>query len=209
MGKGFATIVALVLFWGMNAQESRFEDENAQNSNPKPSANASSLQSSTPSENFWKKVHLGGNIGLQFGAFTFVNISPRAFYTINDNFWTGLGASFIYAKNNIDYGYTIPDAYRKQVVYGGNLFAGYQIFEPFFVQAEYEPLNFERLQRNYYGEIVGEERTWNHNLLLGGGVFQRVGNGGVMITVLYNATYSNSWDNYYPSPWVYRMGFFF
>ena len=88
-----------------------------------------------------------------------------------------------------------------------NLFSTYQLLGPVFVQAEYEPLSFEKYARNSLGEIVGEQRAWVHNVFLGGGITQSMGRGAVFISVLYNVTWSNSFDSYYSSPWVFRIGF--
>ncbi len=152
--------------------------------------------------NFWDNAQIGGNFGLGFGTVTYVAISPRLYYTVSDKLLVGSGITFNYTKFK-DY----PSPYDESYVYGFNFFGIYKIFDPIFLQAEYEPLSFERINvdANYY--IIGEERVWINNVLLGGGIAQEFGgNSTVFITVLYNVSWSNAQDSYYSSPWVFRIG---
>ena len=206
--KKFSVVLLLIITCHLAvAQTSRFEDEEPPK---KENTNKEGIKAPAPKPQskpgFWERTRFGGNLGLQFGTFTYINVSPRMYYVVTEKLWVGTGVTFIYSKDNTNYGVPVPNEYREQFVYGFNFFSTYQLFGPVFIQAEYEPLSFEKYSRNTIGEIVGEERVWIHNVFLGGGISQRVGRGAVFLSVLYNVTYSNSFDSYYSSPWVFRMG---
>ena len=207
--KKFCIVFLILLISELSwAQSSRFDDEEQpKKENTSDSGIKAPSQQQQSKASFWQRTRFGGNLGVQFGTFTYVNVSPRMYYLVTEKLWVGAGITFIYSKDNYNYGYPVPNEYREQFVYGLNLFSTYQLIGPVFVQAEYEPLSFEKYSRNSFGEIVGEDRVWVHNLFLGGGITQRVGRGAVFLSVLYNVTYSNSFDSYYSSPWVFRIGF--
>lgn len=207
----FKFLLAIVAFSAnaLLAQNTRFEDEkeetppaNQEGINPTPLA-----PKPVPAKtSFWDRTRFGGNAGVQFGTFTFINVSPRMFYLVTEKWWVGTGLTFIYSKDNTNYGVTIPNQYRQQFVYGLNLFTTYQLIGPVFVQAEYEPLNFERTYQTGPGEYF-EDRLWVNNLFLGGGLSQPMGRGAIFLSVLYNVTWSSTSDNmFYSSPWVFRIG---
>lgn len=198
----FLTCLGPLIF----AQSSRFEDDEPTNTNVTAQEEAAPSRQTKIRSPFWERTRFGGNLGLQLGTFTFINLSPRMYYVVTDQLWVGTGVTFIYSRDNTNYTYPVPKEYREQVVYGFNFFSTYQLIGPIFAQAEYEPLSFERFSRNTFGDIVGKERLWTHNVLLGGGITQKVGRGAVFFSVLYNVTYTNSFDSYYSSPWVFRMG---
>ncbi len=207
----FKLLLAIVAFSAnaLLAQNTRFEDEKEETPpatqegiNPTPLA-----PKPVPAKtSFWDRTRFGGNAGVQFGTFTFINISPRMYYLATEKWWVGTGLTFIYSKDNTNYGVPVPDEYREQFVYGLNFFTTYQLIGPVFVQAEYEPLNFERTYQTGPSEFF-EERIWVNNLFLGGGLSQPMGRGAIFLSVLYNVTWSSTSDNmFYSSPWVFRIG---
>ena len=44
----------------------------------------------------WSKVYVGGGLALQFGNYTFIDVSPTLSYRLTDNFSTGFGISYKY-----------------------------------------------------------------------------------------------------------------
>jgi hypothetical protein len=102
---------------------------------------------------FWHRVSVGGNLGLQFGTVTAVNLSPEAMVRVVDQLHVGVGFSYDYlrAKN-----YFWDDANGQYIdfqsnVYGGRLFLRYylrSLFDNFlgnlFAHAEYEYLYYTR-----------------------------------------------------------------
>jgi hypothetical protein len=182
--------------------QSRFEDDGDKKED-KPNQTQSEIEARKPgpapqkNSNLWDKIRFGGNLGLQFGNPTFINLSPRIFYLATDKLWLGLGATYMYTR------YKAPFIPFETSTYGANLSVTYQIFQPIFLQAEYEPLNFE----SFNAFDAEYERIWIHGLLLGGGITQSIGRGAVFLTALYNVTWKDANRSFYGSPWIIRIGF--
>lgn len=189
--------------------QSRFEEEGSESeSNEKEQVESKSKvapsRAQSPRSDFWDRTRFGGYFGLSFGTLTYINVSPRMYYLATEKLWLGAGLTFIYSKDNSNY---VAPPFDEQFVYGANFSAQYFLIGPLFLQAEYEPLSFERYDRDALtGQVVGENRVWINNLLLGGGISQQVGRGSVFLSVLYNVSWSNSFDSYYSSPWIFRVG---
>jgi hypothetical protein len=189
--------------------QSRFEDEKEENENKSAQtqqATDNNKPKPAPQRNtsFWDRTRFGGNLGLGFSSsFSYVNLSPRMFYLASEKLWLGAGLTFIWSQTDF-----YPPPLDEQFVYGVNLSAQYMLFGPLFIQAEYEPLSFERATFNpSTGELSNEERVWVNGLLLGGGIAQPMGRGMFFASVLYNVTWRDDFNSYYASPWVFRLGF--
>ena len=146
----------------------------------------------------WKKnLFVGGGVGLGFGDVDWVSVEPLIGYRINPKI--AVGASLIYQWQN-------DDRYSQSVsttAYGGRVFAQYYPKPVFFLQAEYEYLNYEYVQVN-----LSTVRTDTSAVLAGAGISQPIGgNGFFFASALYNFSYdSNDLTSPYSSPWVYRAG---
>lgn len=144
----------------------------------------------TTFHNFWEKVYFGGNFGLSFGDYTYLEFSPSATYRFTQRVHGGVGITYRYLKDN-RFNYSTS-------AYGGRIFGRYFIFENVFVHTEYDWLNWEP-PRPF------RERIDVFSVLVGGGYFQRLGsNFFVNILLLYNL--NDSPDSPYQNP-VFRMGF--
>lgn len=66
------------------------------------------------------RLFFGGNFGLTFGNFTFINVSPQVGYRVTPMFSAGGGVNFIYQSNKVDYG-----TYEQKSTYG---YTGLSIF---------------------------------------------------------------------------------
>ena len=146
------------------------------------------------SSRFADKLRFGGNLGLQFGTVTLVEVSPLVGYQATEKFMVGVGGTYLYFQDK-RYASTYSSTY-----YGGRTFGQYQITPQIFAWAEYEALNGE-----LWNPIDQElECRWFDNFFVGGGLRQ----GPVMITALYNLSYEIG-QGFYESPWVIRIGAFF
>jgi len=139
----------------------------------------------------------GGNIGLQFGTYTLLDLSPMVGYKITDKLIGGVGGSYQYIRvrysNNATY---------ENSIYGYSLFGRYYIFDQLFAHAEYQRLNGE-----WQPWFRPDHRYWVTGVLVGGGYTQRIGeNFGVALTVLFNVNESEDWP--YQNP-IIRAGFGF
>ena len=142
---------------------------------------------------FFDRVYFGGNLSLEFGDFTFIDVSPLAGYMITNMFSAGVGATYRYIS--------IRDLDTDLNVYGGRVFARHNLGQQFFLYTEYESLSNELLFAD------GSRREWVPGFFVGGGLFQGIGGGraGFVISALYNFLYDNI-KSPYNSPWVFRVG---
>ena len=148
-------IAATIIFFGLASQFSF-----AQNP-PRPDA--------PPREqrDFWDKIYIGGNLGLQFGTYTVVDLEPQIGYRITDRLTSGIGITYIYSKyTDPTYNYTF-----KTNIYGGSLFTRFLVYESLFAQVEYEQLSLEAF--DYFQQKA--TRIWVPAFFVGGGYRQQIG----------------------------------
>lgn len=147
---------------------------------------------------FLDRVYVGGNFGLSFGDITNIQIAPIVGYRVTNDFSVGAGPRYQYTRVRFSGGNDVSSNN-----YGFNLFARYNIFEPFFLQAEYEYLNFELFNR----DLTSFRENFN-SVLIGGGISQPIGSRAFFnLTLLYNLSYDNT-DTFraYDSPLIVRAG---
>jgi hypothetical protein len=154
----------------------------------------------------WKdKISFGGNLGASFGSdFASVLLQPLVFYRITEKTMVGGGFTYIYWSQKYMNSLGKTDTYTDNV-YGLNLFARQVIFNPLFVHAEYNPMNFTL----YNYQTRSEQRVWQQAFYIGGGFQQKMSErGGYYFMVLYDVLW-NANKSFYPSPYDIRMGFYF
>ena len=142
------------------------------------------------------RMYFGGNLALQFGTITFIDVSPLAGVMVTNRFSTGVGATYQYFNDRRFIG-------GNNSIYGGRIFTRYNVVPNIFAHAEYESLNLD-----FFNERTTRfERIWVPGLLIGGGYFIPFGDrGGTNITLLYNVLHDN-FRSPYNSPLVIRFGF--
>jgi len=149
-----------------------------------------------------ERMYYGGNLSLQFGTLTFIDVSPLAGVMLTEKYSAGVGATYQYFNNRF-----FQNA--QSHIYGGRLFNRYNLFPKIFAHAEYEALNVEVANPIPNTNEVVFTRDWVPGLMVGGGYFSPFGNrGGMNITVLYNLTYDNR-RSPYNEPYVIRVGFIY
>lgn len=153
---------------------------------------------------FLSRVDFGGYLGLQFGTYTLVEISPLASYRVTESFHAGLGLTYQYYRINYS---NAPD-YRTSS-YGGSLFGRYFIWRDLFAHAEYAPLYVTYY--DYYYDNSGiysyrnEGSAWVHDFLIGGGYRQWIGtNASINMMILWNI--NETYYSPYRNP-IIRIGF--
>lgn len=148
-----------------------------------------------------ERLFFGGNLGLQFGSATYIDVSPLVGYRITEKLSAGIGATYIYynVKESISYyGY-------ETSIYGGRVFGRYSFMENLFAHAETEVLNMEVPEiitgsMNY--KLVRDNIV---SVLAGGGYAQPIGERSALVMMLlWNFTE----DQYspYENP-IFRIGF--
>lgn len=141
----------------------------------------------TPKRGFQRdKLFVGGNFGLSFGDYTFINISPQLGYRFTDLFAAGIGinAQHVSFKEWDYYG-----AYKqKQTIFGLNVFGRVYPIRQIMLQAQPE-VNYRFGKLIYEGppkQVTRSDAVIVPSLLLGGGAVLPSGRGELLITVFYD-----------------------
>ena len=141
------------------------------------------------------RLFVGGNFGLSFGNYTWINISPQVGYRFSEYFAAGIGINGQYSKEKTNYSsYSTTSTYG---VAGMNLFGRFYPIRQVFAQLQPE-LNYiwgtydnGNSKSSLNGKILP-------SLLLGAGAVIPMGrSGGLMITGQYDVLNKAS---YYPDP---------
>jgi hypothetical protein len=156
------------------------------------------------------KWTFGGNFWMTFGTNSYVEVSPIVMYKATPKLMVGPGFTYYYQKSKY-YNYETSS-------YGPRVLATYTLFSnlhelininigDIIIHSEYEYLNLEKIYPLLGGGSIKDGRTWVSSYLLGGGIFQPIGNrGGISIVILYN--FIESEFTPYTNP-VVRVGFYF
>ncbi|MFA6925307.1 MAG: hypothetical protein WC223_13760 [Bacteroidales bacterium] len=138
----------------------------------------------------------GGNIGVQVGSYTFVDISPTLGYKVTEKFIPGISISYKYLR------YADMQNEFETNIYGGSIFFRYLILENVFAHVEYELLNFDR---QLFDPYKPPRRINIENLLVGGGYRQEISNNFYTnLLVLWNL--NETYYTFYTNP-IIRVSF--
>ncbi len=128
-----------------------------------------------------KKITYGGNFGLLFGSYTYINVSPTIGYNFFKNFNAGIG--LIYNYFSINYGAQYGRI--SQTVYGHRTYARYMVTQNIFLLGQYDRL----LQPNFYNISNPDQKIWVDYGMAGGGYRLLLGNKSALVTsIMYNFT---------------------
>lgn len=142
---------------------------------------------------FW-----GGNIGLNLGSLTYINVAPTIGYRITEKFGMGLGPTYTYYNDD-----RLPNYRYETHIYGGRTFAQYQALESVLLYSEFEMINIE-VPNLLFTKLIRKNIP---SLFVGGGYTQSFGrNSGATLMLLYNVMESDY--KIYENPMI-RLGFNF
>lgn len=138
------------------------------------------LAQDTPTQqgqnNFWKKVQIGGGLGLGFGnGFTNISVAPSGIYNFNKYFSAGLGVQYSYLKQR--------DLYSSSM-YGGSIIGLAQPIDQIQLSLELEQL---RVNLNYDNSSLQTDNFWNTGLFIGAGYHMN----GITIGARYNLLFQD------------------
>ncbi len=121
-------------------------------------------QQAAPQQN---RVYFGGGLGLTFGNFTRIALSPLVGYNFDQAFSAGVRVNYEYVRDrrfiNAEYSYSS---------YGGGVFGRYRFSPRVYAHAEFDYLSYK-----FSDALIGAEleRYWVPFLYLGGGYVQPLG----------------------------------
>ena len=135
------------------------------------------------------RLFAGGSLGLSFGNYTLINLSPQIGYRFNKYLASGIGFNLIYASQK-DKDYYGRDLSKSvQGITGLNVFTRFYPVEKFFVQiqpeANYIFGNITYFQGNAPGKYKLDAQIVP-SFLGGGGLVVPTGNGALITTVMYD-----------------------
>ena len=149
---------------------------------------------------FTDHLFFGGNLGLVFGSYTYINISPIIGYKITDDFSAGTGFIYEYVRD------TRYRPYYETTIYGGKFFTQYVLFDYVILYAEDNILSLESKYYDVIHNYPDDGRFVLNVPWVGGGIYQKAGKGGMYFMILFNL---NSGPNSPYSTYEYRLGFNF
>jgi len=133
-----------------------------------------------PKKSITNKFYFGGNLGFTLGSYTSISIWPMIGYKITPKFSAGIQPGYDYIKYNFN-----GNNYETSN-YGLKVFTRYRIIPQFYLQAEYDYINYEIYNWNPPADPVSS-RAFVPFLLLGGGLSQQLGdNSWVYIQILFD-----------------------
>lgn len=143
-------------------------------------------QKETTGKSLADRMFFGGNLGLQFGNTTYIDISPLVGYKVTEKFHAGIGATYIYESSKVRFTNTSVLRYETSH-YGGRLFGRYYVWENLFAHAEYEYLNLGWPDYNSLSGKIDIQRENINSIFIGGGYAQPIGpNAAFLIMALWN-----------------------
>ena len=134
---------------------------------------------------FWKKVRIGGGIGLSTGSNVFsATLAPSAIYQFNETVALGVGLSGTYfrQKNLV-----------KSTILGGSLIGLVNPIREIQLSAEFEQNN---VSRNFDSPLFIDDNYWSPALFVGAGYRTRNVTIGIRYDVLFDdnrSIYANAW----------------
>lgn len=143
---------------------------------------------------FWKKVQIGGGLGLSVGGgFTDIAIAPSAIYNLNKYFSLGVGVQGSYVSLKSNY---------NSFIYGGSLIGLVNPINQIQLSVELEELKVNTSFNSSFQ--IPSRHFWNTGLFLGAGY--RSNN--VTIGARYNVLYRVN-DNVYNNAFMPFIRFYF
>ena len=186
----FKYLFYILFFFSLSASAQFIDDENPE-------------YKDTVDHSAWtKKLLFGGDLGLMFGSYTYVNISPTVAYPMNDYYALGGGIIYNYVSDKRYIGYEY-----STTIFGAKLLIQSVLFDALLLYAEENIISLERKHFDAIHQFPENGRFVTQIPQIGAGYYQRSDSGGGMyFMVLLNLNYS---INSPYAPYEYRIGFNF
>jgi len=130
---------------------------------------------------FKDRIFTGGNLGVRFGTFTLIDVSPLIGVRVTDKFSVGLQATYQYLRTTVRY-QSGTESYSTSI-YGGAAFTRFFVTNEIFLHSEYQLLNM-----NVYDNLLFDfRRATVPFFYVGAGYRSQIGsNAWVSLYLLYD-----------------------
>ncbi|MBK5285108.1 MAG: hypothetical protein JJE25_06865 [Bacteroidia bacterium] len=160
--------------------------------------------SASAQRNTDSKFYYGGNLGLMFGTYTIIDISPFVAYKVTESFHVGSGLTYTYYKfkedGTFNGGHATSGQSFSTSIYGIRFFTRFFFTDNLFLHAEDELLSLELpdLTEYYLNHRFIIKRQWLNSVLLGGGYKYgfNVDGPSLSISVLFRV--NHEFEDFYP-----------
>jgi len=141
-----------------------------------------------PSTPIKDRFFFGGSLGLQFGSYTYIDVSPLVGYKVTEKLHVGLGFTYIYLDAEAQFSNSSIKRYSTSD-YGGRIFGRYYIYQNFFAHTEFEVLNIGYPVYYPVSDKIEIFRETVTSWFVGGGYNQAIGeNAALQLMILWNLT---------------------
>ncbi len=133
------------------------------------------------------KLFFGGSLGLSFGSYTFINVSPQVGYRFNKTFAAGTGINLQYSSYKTDYNNPSVDYKEQYGVAGLNIFG--RIYPIDFLMLQLQPeMNYTWGNLSFYDGTPEQklESKFVPSLLGGIGAGIPAGRGAFIVMAQYD-----------------------
>lgn len=152
-------------------------------------------------KNSESRFYFGGNLGLMFGTYTVIDISPLVGYKVTERFHVGAGLTYTYYKYSIEGTNTGANSMSFSTsIYGGRLFTRYFVASNLFLHVEDELINLDLpdLAEYYANHRFVLSRQWLNSVLVGGGYGYGFGSDGPAISISVLFRLNHEFEDFYP-----------
>jgi len=127
-------------------------------------------KSTTP---FIKKIYFGGELGLSFGSYTSLTISPLIGYKLSPKVYTGVQFHYTWVKHTVS---TLTgDKSYNYHNYGFSTFIRWYAIKNLYFHVEPEFMNYQQNIVDFNGNVVDEKRYWVPYVWAGAGFRKMTG----------------------------------
>jgi len=181
-------LIISILFLGFNSLLFAQNDDVSITYHQAPDVVKDTVKPLYKNDKILQKIAVGGWLGLQFGTYTYIEISPDVSYHFNKWVAVGVGGSYSYSSYN-------KLSYHE---WGPRAFAEGHFFNYLGLHAAYQAMNYE----DFY-TLRLPERAWANILNIGGGYYSRVGRSSIYVYILYCISNKEIYNN----QWGFKTGF--
>jgi len=138
------------------------------------------------------RIFYGGSIGLSFGSYTRIAVTPMIGYRLAKMWSVGCKVAYEYVKD------TRGTLDLTSNNYGGSLFARFRPHRQLYLHGEYAYMSYK-----WESDIASSDRDWVPFLLLGGGFVQPISNrSSAFVEVLFDVLQDDGspYDDW--EPWI-------